>query len=184
MLKNYFKAETVDFQNTLDETLALAERIKPMVGDVPRLLYEAQRAGHNLLFEGAQGTLLDVDHGTYPFVTSSNCVAGAAAAGAGVGPQLLHYVLGITKAYTTRVGSGPFPTELDDDIGKQLAQPRQRIRRDDRAAAALRLVRRRGAASARSRSTACPACASPSSTCWTAWKRCRLASATGWMARR
>ena len=88
-----------------------------MVADVPRLLYEAQRAGHNLLFEGAQGTLLDVDHGTYPYVTSSNCVAGAAAAGAGVGPQRLHYVLGITKAYTTRVGSGPFPTELDDDVG-------------------------------------------------------------------
>ena len=92
-----------------------------MVGDVPRLLYEAHRKGHRLLFEGAQGTLLDVDHGTYPFVTSSNCVAGAAAAGAGVGPQLLDYVLGITKAYTTRVGSGPFPTELYDDVGKRIA---------------------------------------------------------------
>jgi adenylosuccinate synthase len=121
MLKNYYKAETVDFSATLDETLALAERIQPMVADVPRLLYEAQRAGKNLLFEGAQGTLLDVDHGTYPFVTSSNCVAGAAAAGAGVGPSGLHYVLGITKAYTTRVGSGPFPTELEDDIGRHLA---------------------------------------------------------------
>jgi adenylosuccinate synthase len=92
-----------------------------MVGDVPRMLYDAHRAGDRLLFEGAQGTLLDVDHGTYPFVTSSNCVAGAAAAGAGVGPQLLDYVLGITKAYTTRVGSGPFPTELEDDIGKRIA---------------------------------------------------------------
>jgi adenylosuccinate synthase len=121
MLKNYYKAPTVDFHRTLDETLALADRIKPMVVDVPRLLYEAQKEGHNLLFEGAQGTLLDVDHGTYPFVTSSNCVAGAAAAGAGVGPSGLHYVLGITKAYTTRVGSGPFPTELDDDVGRQLA---------------------------------------------------------------
>ena len=121
MLKNYYKAPTIDFHQTLDETLALADRIKPMVVDVPRLLYEAQKAGHNLLFEGAQGTLLDVDHGTYPFVTSSNCVAGAAAAGAGVGPTGLHYVLGITKAYTTRVGSGPFPTELDDDVGRQLA---------------------------------------------------------------
>ena len=121
VLKNYFRSETVDFQKTFDETLRLAERIKPMVADVPRLLYEAQKAGHNLLFEGAQGTLLDIDHGTYPYVTSSNCVAGAAAAGAGIGPQHLHYVLGITKAYTTRVGSGPFPTELDDDIGKQLA---------------------------------------------------------------
>jgi adenylosuccinate synthase len=121
MLKNYYKAETVDFHATLDETLALAERIQPMVADVPRLLYEAQQAGHSLLFEGAQGTLLDVDHGTYPYVTSSNCVAGAAAAGAGIGPSGLHYVLGITKAYTTRVGSGPFPTELDDDVGRQLA---------------------------------------------------------------
>jgi len=121
VLKNYFQAEPVEFQRVLDETLILAERIKPMVGDVPRLLYEAYRKGHRLLFEGAQGTLLDVDHGTYPFVTSSNCVAGAAAAGAGVGPQMLDYVLGITKAYTTRVGSGPFPTELYDDVGKRIA---------------------------------------------------------------
>lgn len=121
VLKNYFRAAIVDFHRTLDETLALAERIQPMVADVPRILYEANKAGSNLLFEGAQGTLLDVDHGTYPFVTSSNCVAGAAAAGAGIGPQQLHYVLGITKAYTTRVGSGPFPTELEDDIGRQLA---------------------------------------------------------------
>jgi len=121
VLKNYFRASIIDFQKTLDETLALAERIRPMVADVPRMLYEAHKTGSNLLFEGAQGTLLDVDHGTYPFVTSSNCVAGAAAAGAGIGPNLLHYVLGITKAYTTRVGSGPFPTELDDDVGRQLA---------------------------------------------------------------
>ncbi|MEK7835148.1 MAG: adenylosuccinate synthase, partial [Pseudomonadota bacterium] len=122
VLKNYFHAPIVDFQATLDATLALAARIKPMVADVPSMLYEAHQAGKNLLFEGAQGTLLDVDHGTYPYVTSSNTVAGAACAGAGVGPHLLHYVLGITKAYTTRVGSGPFPTELDDDIGKHLAE--------------------------------------------------------------
>jgi len=122
VLKNYFHAPIVDFQKTMDDTLALAERIKPMVADVPRQLFEANKAGKNLLFEGAQGTLLDIDHGTYPFVTSSNCVAGAAAAGSGVGPQMLHYVLGITKAYTTRVGSGPFPTELDDDVGKHLAK--------------------------------------------------------------
>jgi adenylosuccinate synthase len=121
VLKQYFRTDAVDFNQTLDEALAFAERIEPLVADVPRLLYEAQRAGSNLLFEGAQGTLLDVDHGTYPYVTSSNCVAGAAAAGAGVGPQSLHYVLGITKAYTTRVGSGPFPTELDDELGKHLA---------------------------------------------------------------
>ena len=121
VLKHYFGAEIVDFQRTLDEAIARAERIRPLVADVPRMLYEANRAGHNLLFEGAQGTLLDVDHGTYPYVTSSNCLAGAASAGAGIAPQALHYVLGITKAYTTRVGSGPFPTELDDDIGRHLA---------------------------------------------------------------
>jgi adenylosuccinate synthase len=121
VLRQYFNAETVDFQRTLDELLALADQIRPMVGDVPRRLFEAQKAGRNLLFEGAQGTLLDVDHGTYPFVTSSNCVAGAAAAGSGVGPEALHYILGITKAYTTRVGSGPFPTELEDDVGRQIA---------------------------------------------------------------
>jgi adenylosuccinate synthase len=122
VLRNYFHAPIVDFQQTLDTTLALAARIKPMVADVPSLLYEAHKAGKNLLFEGAQGTLLDVDHGTYPYVTSSNCVAGAACAGAGIGPHLLHYVLGITKAYATRVGSGPFPTELEDGIGKLLAE--------------------------------------------------------------
>ncbi len=122
VLKNYFHADTVDFQKTLDDMLALAERIKPLVMDVPRALYEANKAGQNLLFEGAQGALLDIDHGTYPFVTSSNCISGAACAGAGVGPQTLHYVLGITKAYTTRVGSGPFPTELDDAVGKHLAE--------------------------------------------------------------
>jgi adenylosuccinate synthase len=121
VLAQYFRAGRVDFDQTLDTTLRLAERIRPMVADVPRLLHEAEKAGHNLLFEGAQGTLLDVDHGTYPYVTSSNCVAGAAAAGAGIGPRQLHYVLGVTKAYTTRVGSGPFPTELDDDIGRRLA---------------------------------------------------------------
>jgi adenylosuccinate synthase len=118
VLKNYFNAATVDFQQTLDETLALAERIKPLVLDVPRALYEANQSGKGLLFEGAQGALLDIDHGTYPFVTSSNCISGAACAGAGVGPQTLSYVLGITKAYTTRVGSGPFPTELYDAVDK------------------------------------------------------------------
>ncbi|MBM3393828.1 MAG: adenylosuccinate synthase [Betaproteobacteria bacterium] len=121
VLTRYFNTSAVDFQATLDEALGLVERLRPMVGDVSHLLHLAQKQGKRLLFEGAQGTLLDVDHGTYPFVTSSNCIAGAAAAGAGVGPQALQYVLGITKAYTTRVGSGPFPTELDDDIGKRIA---------------------------------------------------------------
>ena len=114
VLTQYLGATAVDFQQTLDTMLGYAERLAPMVTDVSRRLYDENEAGRNLLFEGAQGTLLDIDHGTYPFVTSSNCVAGAAAAGAGVGPQKLHYILGITKAYCTRVGSGPFPSELYD----------------------------------------------------------------------
>jgi adenylosuccinate synthase len=122
VLKNYYRFGEIDYQKTLDETLALAPRLAPLIADVPRALYHANRAGKNLLFEGAQGSLLDIDHGTYPFVTSSNCVAGAAAAGAGIGPMHLHYVLGITKAYSTRVGGGPFPTELSDDVGEHLRQ--------------------------------------------------------------
>lgn len=115
VLTNYLGAEAVDFKQQLDSALAKAEHIKPMVADISAALYEANKAGQNLLFEGAQGTLLDVDHGTYPYVTSSNCVSGQASAGTGVGPSMLHYVLGITKAYTTRVGGGPFPSELDID---------------------------------------------------------------------
>ncbi|CAG9229167.1 adenylosuccinate synthetase [Paraburkholderia tropica] len=114
VLTQYLGAPAVDYQQTLDTMLSYAERLKPMVTDVSRRLYDVNNEGSNLLFEGAQGTLLDIDHGTYPFVTSSNCVAGAASAGAGVGPQKLNYVLGITKAYCTRVGSGPFPSELYD----------------------------------------------------------------------
>jgi adenylosuccinate synthase len=105
----------VQFEAVYEQAIKHAESIRPMIADVSSELNEAHKAGVNLLFEGAQGTLLDVDHGTYPFVTSSNCVAGNAAAGAGVGPGLLHYILGITKAYCTRVGGGPFPTELDWD---------------------------------------------------------------------
>ena len=120
VLQHYLKAQPVDFQKTHDETLGYAQRLAPMVADVSSELYRAFAAGNNLLFEGAQGSLLDIDHGTYPFVTSSSCVAGAASGGAGVGPQMLHYVLGIAKAYSTRVGSGPFPTELDDATGEQL----------------------------------------------------------------
>src|SRR5256714_3358235 len=122
VLANYYRQPKVDYQKTLDETLVLAPRLAPLIADVPRALYHANRAGKNLLFEGAQGSLLDIDHGTYPYVTSSNCVAGAAAAGAGIGPMHLHYVLGITKAYSTRVGGGPFPTELSDNVGERLRQ--------------------------------------------------------------
>ncbi|MEJ2803331.1 adenylosuccinate synthase [Comamonadaceae bacterium PP-2] len=115
VLTTFLKAPAVEFQPVYDEAMSQAELIRPMIADVSRELNELNLNGGNLLFEGAQGTLLDVDHGTYPFVTSSNCVAGNAAAGSGVGPGMLHYVLGITKAYCTRVGSGPFPTELDWD---------------------------------------------------------------------
>ena len=112
-LAEFMRDGAIQFEPVYEQAMRQAEQIKPMIADVSRELNEAHRAGVNLLFEGAQGTLLDIDHGTYPFVTSSNCVAGNAAAGAGVGPGLLHYVLGITKAYCTRVGGGPFPTELD-----------------------------------------------------------------------
>ena len=113
VLTQFLKAAPVDYQKALDEALAFAPILQSMVADVSSELHAKAAAGEQLLFEGAQGTLLDVDHGTYPFVTSSNCVAGNAAAGAGVGPGMLHYILGITKAYCTRVGGGPFPTELD-----------------------------------------------------------------------
>ena len=116
VLTEILGAQAIEFQPVFDEAMRHAQLLKPMIADVSRELNEAHRDGANLLFEGAQGTLLDVDHGTYPYVTSSNCVAGNAAAGAGVGPGLLHYILGITKAYCTRVGGGPFPTELDWEV--------------------------------------------------------------------
>jgi adenylosuccinate synthase len=115
-LRGYLKGEELAFEPIFEQAMKMAEAIKPMLADVGYMIHKASKAGANILFEGAQGTLLDIDHGTYPYVTSSNCVAGNAAAGAGVGPQMLHYMLGITKAYTTRVGSGPFPTELDWEV--------------------------------------------------------------------
>ncbi|HYA66187.1 MAG TPA: adenylosuccinate synthase, partial [Burkholderiaceae bacterium] len=122
VLTRYLQADAVDADQVIDSTLRLADRIKPMITDVSYRLHEAMGRGDRLLFEGAQGTLLDVDHGTYPYVTSSNTLAGAAACGAGIAPQQLHYVLGITKAYATRVGSGPFPTELLDATGERLRE--------------------------------------------------------------
>ena len=115
-LAPYMKGGEVQFEPVYAQAMEHAKLLTPMMADVSRELNEAHQSGANLLFEGAQGTLLDVDHGTYPFVTSSNCVAGNASAGAGVGPGMLHYVLGITKAYCTRVGSGPFPTELQWEV--------------------------------------------------------------------
>jgi adenylosuccinate synthase len=122
MLTNYYKVEAVDYDKTLAECLAYAEEIRPMLADTVELIHEHRKAGDNLMFEGAQGSLLDIDHGTYPFVTSSNTTAGGTATGSGYGPLYLDYVLGITKAYTTRVGSGPFPTELFDDVGAHLSK--------------------------------------------------------------
>ena len=122
VLQNYFNEPPVDFQKTYDEAMAHAKVMQPLVMDVVSRLHELRKAGENLMFEGAQGTLLDIDHGTYPFVTSSNTTAGGVATGSGVGPLYLDYILGITKAYTTRVGSGPFPTELFDETGAYLAK--------------------------------------------------------------
>ena len=121
-LEHYFKADTVDYQQVLDEALAQGEQIAPMVEDIPGTLHSLRKQGKSIMFEGAQGALLDIDHGTYPYVTSSTTTAGGAASGSGVGPRDLDYVLGIVKAYTTRVGAGPFPTELFDDDGNHLGE--------------------------------------------------------------
>ena len=123
-LVNYFKSEAVDYHQVLDQALAQREQLIDLVDDIPGLLHAMRRAGKNILFEGAQGALLDIDHGTYPYVTSSNTTAGGAASGSGVGPRDLDYILGIVKAYTTRVGAGPFPTELFDADGDHLGTKR------------------------------------------------------------
>ena len=121
-LVNYYKVEPIDIDALMQDIERYAEVLVPMINDVSQMLHDSREAGNNILFEGAQGTLLDIDHGTFPFVTSSNTTAGGTATGTGVGPLDIDYVLGITKAYTTRVGSGPFPTELFDDIGAHIAK--------------------------------------------------------------
>ncbi len=121
-LQKYFNTEPVDFQKTLDEQLSYAERVKPLVADVTQALADIRKNGGDVMFEGAQGAMLDIDHGTYPFVTSSNTTGGFAATGTGIGPRSFDYVLGIVKAYTTRVGAGPFPTELFDGYGEHLSR--------------------------------------------------------------
>ncbi len=121
VLANYHKTEPLDFQMLLDQAMQSAEILTPLITDVTKVLFDIQKKGGDILFEGAQGTLLDIDHGTYPFVTSSNTTSGGAATGTGFGPKNFDYVLGITKAYTTRVGSGPFPTELFDKLAEHLA---------------------------------------------------------------
>ena len=145
MLTKYLGVEAVDFQQTLDEALAFGDYVEPMKSDVAGLLHELRKQGKKILFEGAQGSLLDIDHGTYPYVTSSNTTVGGALAGTGVGADAIDYVLGIAKAYATRVGGGPFPTELDDEIGQALRDRGTGIRRDDRPSAPLRLDRHRRA---------------------------------------
>lgn len=120
-LINYYQAAPVSFEEVRDQILAMRDDLLPLIADIPYLLQQYSEAGANVMFEGAQGALLDIDHGTYPFVTSSNTTAGGCAAGAGVGPCHIDYVLGITKAYATRVGAGPFPSELFDEIGKHLS---------------------------------------------------------------
>ena len=122
VLREYYKVPQIDVQQTLEQSLQHGEALLPLMADVPALLHEYRMAGKRILFEGAQGALLDIDHGTYPFVTSSNTTAGGTATGSGFGPLSLDSVLGITKAYTTRVGSGPFPTELFDEVGAHLAR--------------------------------------------------------------
>lgn len=121
-LKHYFKSDPLDFEKIRDDGLAAGERIRPLVDDVPQVLAGARREGKGLLLEGAQGALLDIDQGTFPYVTSSNTTAGSAATGSGLGPRDIDYVLGIVKAYTTRVGAGPFPTELFDAVGRHLGE--------------------------------------------------------------
>ena len=122
ILQRYFDVAAIDFQQVLESNLRLGERLKPLVADVTGILEQLSIEGRNVLFEGAQGAMLDVDLGTYPFVTSSTTTAGGAAAGTGLGPRRLHEVLGIVKAYTTRVGAGPFPTELFDEFGEYLSR--------------------------------------------------------------
>lgn len=121
-LINYYQTAPVSFEQVRDETLAMRDVLLPMIADIPSLLQQYHLNGERVMFEGAQGALLDIDHGTYPYVTSSNTIAGGSATGAGVGPCHIDYVLGITKAYATRVGGGPFPSELGCDIGKHLAE--------------------------------------------------------------
>jgi adenylosuccinate synthase len=121
-LQHFFKQPSVDFQKTLDEQLSYADRVRPLVSDITQTLAALREQRADVMFEGAQGAMLDVDHGTYPFVTSSNTTGGFAATGSGIGPRSFDYVLGIVKAYTTRVGAGPFPTELFDEYGEHLSR--------------------------------------------------------------
>jgi adenylosuccinate synthase len=177
VLTKYLGAEAVDFQKTYDEALAFGEYVQPMKSDVAGILHDLRKQGKRVLYEGAQGALLDIDHGTYPYVTSSNTTIGGALAGSGVGADAIDYVLGIAKAYATRVGGGPFPTELDDEIGQGIRDRGQEY------GASTGRPRRCGWMDivALKRAVAINgirACASPSSTSSTGWTSSRSASPT------
>ena len=174
-LRRGFAIPDADAAQLEHDLLAIAPRLLPFTAPVWRRLDRARQEGKRILFEGAQGAMLDIDHGTYPFVTSSNTLAGQAAAGAGVGPGTIGYVLGITKAYTTRVGGGPFPTELHDEVGPRPRRARARVRHRDRPSPPLRLVRRRAGAPGGQDRRHQGASRSPSSTCSTAWRSSRCA---------
>ena len=161
-----------------EEYLTYGHRLEQYIADTSALAQTLLDAGRTVLFEGAQGALLDIDHGTYPFVTSSNPVAGAACVGAGVGPRDIDEVWGVAKAYATRVGAGPFPTELDDELGARAARARRRVRHHDRPRAAHRLARPRRAALRRAHQRPDRRWPSPSSTCSPASTRCASARAT------
>ena len=142
MLVKVYNRRAIEVDEVVEELLRYRERLAPMVADTSLLLNQALDAGKNVLFEGGQATMLDVDHGTYPFVTSSNATAGGACTGSGVGPTKIDSVIGIVKAYTTRVGEGPFPTELARQVGRAPARRGPRVRHHHGASAPLRLVRR------------------------------------------
>ena len=178
LLVKVYNRRAITVDEIVEELLAHAERLRPMVADTSLLLGEALERDEVVLLEGGQATLLDVDHGTYPFVTSSNATAGGACTGAGIPPTLAHRIIGIVKAYITRVGEGPFPTELFDERRRVAALARPRVRHHHRAPASLRLVRRPDRALRRRASTASPTSCSPSSTCSPAGSGSRCASRT------
>ncbi len=168
VLTKYLNTDAVDFQKTFDEALAFGEYVQPMKSDVAGILHDLRKQGKRVLFEGAQGALLDIDHGTYPYVTSSKHHVGGALAGSGVGADSIDYVLGIAKAYATRVGGGPFPTELTTKSARAFvtAAPSSVRRPPPRRCGWMDIVALKRAVAINGIS----GCASPSWTCWTAWK--------------
>ena len=172
LFEGYYKESTLEPQAIIDTLLEYGLKVKPYLDDVSIFLSEQTRMGRSLLYEGAQGTMLDIDHGTYPYVTSSNTVSGAVCHGAGVGPNTIDAVIGVSKAYTTRVGMGPFPTELEDEMGLRLREQGAGIRQYDRAPPALRLAGLRGAAPRHSTQRHPRPGPDEDRTCWAGWRSC------------